>query len=89
MQTLGIILLVLGVVSLIVGVVFWIVKDSLIRYLLGVLFFVVFGMSCAALISSSRTFVAEYPTSKYELSYKYVMQDNATDTIIVIKEKEK
>lgn len=89
MQTLGIILIILGVVSLILGIILWITKDAFLCFLLGVLFFVVFDMYGAALVSSSRTFVAEYPTSKYELSYKYVMQDNATDTIIVIKEKEK
>ena len=31
--------------------------------------------------------VIEYSTSKYELSYKYIIQDNTIDTIYVINEK--
>ena len=88
MQTLGTILIILGVVSLIAGVVLSGKTYEDVWFVFGAILFCILGIIGAALISSSRTFVAEYPTSKYELSYKYVMQDNATDTIIVIKEKE-
>lgn len=88
MQTLGIILTVLGVLSLIVGVVLWDKTYAFGWFACGTISFCILLIIGGALINGTKSFVAEYPTSEYEMSYKYVMQDNATDTIIVIKEKE-
>ena len=88
MQVLGIILTVLGVVSLIVGFVLWCrtLRDGWFAF--GATLFCILIIIGDVLVNSSKSFVAEYPTSKYEVSYKYVIQDNTTDTIIVIKEKQ-